>query len=341
MSDTNDFNPEDYFKLWGITEAESSLRRKFHAGNFLLQTNGYWIPPIDFIDLALLERAHPYHQLALEFETEKMLEYFLPASMIRYQEFEKIAADYFSSGNAFYLKNRNILGQVAATNNGLPAISHLPFVYMRLMTNGHYCQLDNFGNIVKTYNRNDVGHIKKYDKLQNAYGIPPWIAQLQSIMFGEDSILTPRRELTAGITRKIIGFLGLNNDQLKGVIDNFKASKGHQEMTAFLGLPDKDGKKLDDIMKIYPDDSTFKVDFEKFIRLSNEIIIECHQIPWFLIGAQPDKGSSPPDLDKVIRIYARKILIMLMIFEVMNEDVPGAVVFDKQKLLDLITPAKV
>lgn len=341
MSETNEFNPEDYFKMLGITLAESTLKRKFTMGNFLLETNGYWVPPIDFIDLALLERAHPYHQLAIEFETEKMLEYFLPSSLVGFSQFLKIANDYFCSGNAFYLKNRNILGQVVKTNDGMPAISHLPFVYMRVMTDGNYCLLNNYQQIVKVFNRNDVGHIKKYDKLQNVYGVPAWLAQLQTIMFGEETILTPRRELTNGITRKIIGFLGLTNDQLKDVIENFKASKGHQEMTAFLGLPDKDGKKLDDIMKVYPDDSTFKIDFDKFFRLSAEIIIECHQIPWFLIGALPDKGSSAPDLDKVERIYARKILIMMMIFEAMNEDVPNAIIFDKQKLLDLITPVKI
>lgn len=341
MSDNNDFDPQDYFKLFGFSQAESVFQRKLTVGNFLMVTNGYYIPPIDFLDLALLERAHPYHQLALDFETEKMVEYFLPASLVKRSEFQKIANDFFCSGNAFYLKNRNILGQVAATNNGVPAISHLPFVYMRVMTDGNYCQLDNNQNIVHVYDRNNVGHIKKYDKLQNAYGIPPYLAHLQTIMFGEDSILTPRRELTNGITRKIIAFLGMTNDQLKGVIENFKQSKGHQEMTAFLGLPDKDSKKLDDIMKVYPDDSAFKIDFEKFFRLSSETIIECHQIPWFLIGATPDVGSSAPDLDKVERIYARKILIMQMIFDVMNEDVVGAIAFDKQKLLALINPEKV
>jgi hypothetical protein len=333
MSENTEFNPSDYFKLLGIAQAESTLKRKFQIGNFLLQTNGYWLPPIDFLDLALLERAHPYHQLAIEFETEKMLEYFMPHSLVSYSQFTKIANDYFCGGNAFYLKTRNILGQVMK-------ITHLPFVYMRVMVDGSYCLLDNYQQIVARYNHDDVGHIKKYDKLQSVYGIPEWIAQLQTIMFGEESILTPRRELTSGITRKILAFLGFTNDQLKGVIDNFKESKGHQEMTAFIGLPDKDGKKLSDLMQVFPDDSTFKIDFDKFFRLSAETIIECRQIPWFLIGAQPDKGSSPPDLDKVERIYARKILIMQKIFQVMNDDVPNAITFDTQRLQDLINPPK-
>lgn len=343
MNDTTkstEFNPQDYFKLFGVALAESALQRKFTAGNLLMETNGYYVPPIDFADLALLERAHPYHQLALDFETEKMVEYFLPDSLMPYGEFQKLAADYMCSGNGFYLKNRNILGQVTATNDGRPAISHLPFVYMRVMVDGNFCLLDNFQRIVRVFDRNDVGHIKKYDKLQNAYGVPPWLAQLQSIMFGEDSILTPRRELTAGITRKIIAFLGLTNDNLNAVVENFKESKGRQELTAFLGLPAQEGKKLDDVMKVFSDDSAFKVDFDKFFRLSAETIIECHQIPWFLIGATPDKGSSAPDLDKVERIYARKILIMQKIFEVMNDDVAGAVVFDNQQLLNLINPQK-
>lgn len=328
---SEEFNPMEYLQYFGITEPESPLRRKFNIGQFLLVSNGYYIPPVDFVDLALSERAHPYHELAIQFETEKMLEYLLPNSLVKYSEFEKIARDYFNSGNAFYLKNRNMLG-------GVLSISHLPFVYMRVMTDGNYCQLDNNQQIIKTFNKTDISHIKKYDYLQNAYGIAPWIAQLQMVLFGEDSILTPRRELTQGITRKILAFLGLTREQLKAVIDNFKVSKGRQELTAFLGLPDKDGKKLDDIMKVYPDDSAFKIDFDKFFRLSAETIIECHQIPWFLIGAQPDKGSTAPDLDKVERIYARKILIMQKIFEVMNDDVPNAVVFDKEKLNRIIEP---
>lgn len=323
------FDPQQLFQLFGIGQTESALKRKFNVGNLLMMTDGYYVPPIDFTDYALLKRAHPYHQLALEFETEKMLEFFAPASLTPYAEFAKIASDYFCSGNAFYLKNRNVFGEVRATNNGMPAISHLPFVYMREMVDGNYCQLNNYQQIVKIYPRENVGHIKKYDELQSVYGIAPWLAQLQAILFGEDTILTPRRELTAGITRKIIGLLGFSGEQVKGIVDQLKESKGHQELTAVIGMPDKDGKKLDDLMKIYPDDSTFKVDFDKFFRLSAETIIECHQIPWFLIGAQPDNGSSAPDLDKVERIYTRKILIMMKIFEAMNDDVNGAIIFSK------------
>jgi hypothetical protein len=343
-----EFNPADYFSLLGIGNPESVLKRKFSTFTYLQEINGYYEPPTNPIELALIleEGAHPYLNLVHEYETDKILEFFvdnifaqynsLTPSIISKWDFKQIVQDYQLSGYAFYLKNRNILGKVTATSDGKPAVSHLPFAYMRVMADGNYCQLNTYQQIIAIYRKEDVGMIRNASMIQNVYGRSPYRGLIQSAMLGEDALLTMRRELTSGITRKIISFLGLTNDQLKNVIDNFKLSKGHKEMTAFLGLPDKDQKRIDDVMKVYPDDSAFKIDFGKIFRDTAEILVETRQIPWFMIGATPDQGSTGLDMDKVERIHARRILSLMSPFEQINHDVPGAVNFFKKTLIDLI-----
>lgn len=348
----DEFNPMDYYSLFGIDNPVSALKRNLTTYQFLMVRNGYYEPPTNPIELALMleEGAHPYLNLVHEYETDKILEFFvddvfakynsLTASILSKNDMKQIVQDYQLCGYAFYLKNRNILGKITATNDGKPALSHLPFAYMRVMEDGNYCQINPCQQIIAIYPRDNVGMIKNHSMINNIYGRSPYRALVQSAMLGEDAILTMRRELTSGITRKIIGFLGLTDTQLKAVIENFKQSKGHKEMTAFLGLPEKDQKRIDDIMKVYPDDSAFKIDFGKIFRDTAEIIVETRQIPWFMIGATPDQGSTGLDMDKVERIHARRILSLLSPFEQINNDVPEAVVFYKKTLLDLINQTK-
>lgn len=320
--------------FFGISAPESALKKRFIAfSNYMqLSSYGYYLPVISLVDLALLYQSHPYHQAAIDFEVRKIMEFYAYSadgfSLIDPFTMTKIVKDERTFGHAYYLKQKNIVGTITA-------IEHLPALYMRKMQDGRFCLLDTMLNQpVKVYPAEAVGEIYSPSFFNNVYGVPDYIAQVQMVLFGEDSVLTPRRELTGGATRKILAFMGLSKENADRTLELLAASKGKLEKILTLFLPDKDGKKITDVLHSINDDGILGVDFEKYFRLSAETIIECRQIPWFMWGATPDQGSAGLDIDKVERIYMRKVLDLIKPFEKINSDCPNAVVWQWKTMRD-------
>lgn len=140
--------------------------------------NGKWYdPPVNLYDVERLLTKGLHHASALLAKLNILKVTFKPTEFLSRSEFEKLAFNYLVLGNGYLEMQRNRFGKVVGMKSRLAlymrrASNLKDFVYLR----NNFVQL-NYEEI----NGNDVIHIMQPNLKQEIYGVPYYLAAMDSI----------------------------------------------------------------------------------------------------------------------------------------------------------------
>jgi capsid portal protein len=149
--------------------------------------NGRWYePPVSLDGLARSTKASVYLQSGLNFRRNMLVRTFRPHRLLSRQAFEQFATDFGWCGNAYLEKRDNMLGQAIGLQ---PVLAKYVRRGVDLET---YFQVRGWKD-EHEFKTGSIGHVREADINQEIYGLPEWMAALQSALLNESATLFRRK----------------------------------------------------------------------------------------------------------------------------------------------------
>lgn len=266
-----------------------------------LNNGKYFEPPVSWFDVEKLLRQGVHHCSALQAKLNILKVTFTPTQWLSRGEFEKLAFNFLVLGNGYLEIQRNRLGKMLSVKSRLALYmrrsSNLKdFVYLRNdLINATYEELDG----------NDIIHIIQPNLRQEVYGMPYYLAAMDSV------------ELNAAATRFRVryykngshaGFIlyttdsKINEEDWENIKAQLRSAKGEGNFKNIVirspeGNPD--GLKLIPISEVAAKD-----DFLNIKQISAEDMLAIHRVPPALMGIVPKSAGGLGDAATAARVFA-------------------------------------
>lgn len=294
--------------------------------------NGRWYePPVSLDGLARSTKASVYLQSGLNFRRNMLVRTFIPHRLLSRQTFEQFAMDWGWSGNAYLEKKDNMLRQALGLQ---PVLAKYVRRGVDLET---YYQVRGWKD-EHEFKTGSIGHVREADINQEIYGLPEWMAALQSALLNESATLFRRKYYQNG---SHAGFILYMTDAVQDesfVTDlrqAMKDSKGPGNFrNLFMYAPNgqKDGLKLIPVSEVAAKD-----DFGSIKNISRDDLLAALRIPPQLIGIVPQNAGGFGSIKDAAAIWAMNELEpiqakLLQVNEWLGEEV---IRFDEFKLTAL------
>lgn len=261
-------------------------------------TNGRWYePPVDPSGLAKTFRASTHHASALYFKRNLLASRFVPHRWLDRETFSAWALDYLVFGNAYLERPRNLLG-------GAMRLRHALAKYMR--RGGDALEQYWFvqGTQEHEFTPGSLHHLREHDINQEVYGLPEYLAALQSAWLNESATLFRRRYYNNGSHAGFILYVS-DAQQQQGDVDNIrealKNAKGPGNFrNLFLYSPN--GKK-DGVQVIPVSEVAARDEFAHIKNVSRDDVLAAHRIPPQLMGIVPQNSGGFGSITEAARTF--------------------------------------
>lgn len=284
---------------FGDPEAVLDRRELFDYFECNLIHNEWYEMPISADGLSRMLRAGVHHASAIQFKAQVLASTFKPHPMLSRSTMLKVCKDYLVFANAYLEQPRNVLG------SGMQ-LTHSLAKYTR-----RHRDLQRFGfmpkwNEVHTFRRGSICHIMDPDVDQEVYGVPQYLASLQSSLLNESATLFRRRYYTNGSHAGFILYMtdpSPNQADVDSLRAALKSSKGIGNFrNLFFHSPkgEKDGIKLIPI-----GEATAKDEFLNIKNVSRDDQLAAHRVPPELIGVVPGNAAGFGNVVNAARVFAR------------------------------------
>ncbi|MGO1068420.1 phage portal protein [Lysobacter sp. CA199] len=283
---------------------------------------GRWYePPVSLDGLARAFRSSPHHASAIHTKCNILVSTFVPHRLLSSEQFEKLALDTIALGNG-YLERRN-------ARSGKPlSLRHALARYTRRgIEDGHYF-FNRGWEDEHEFVPGTIFHLMEPDLNQELYGVPQYVAALQSALLNESATLFRRKYYLNG---SHAGFIMYVNDAAQDQADidamrqALKDAKGVGNFrNLFLYSPNgkKDGVQVIPISEVAARD-----EFLGIKGATRDDILAAHRVPPQLLGMPPNNTGGFGDVEKAARVFARNELIPLQTrFRRINEWVGDEIV---------------
>lgn len=212
---------------------------------------------------------------------------------------QRVCKDYLVFANAYLEQPRNRLG------DGMP-LQHCLAKYTR-----RHRDLQHFGymprwNEVHEFRKGSICHIMEPDVDQEIYGVPQYLASLQSSLLNESATLFRRRYYTNGSHAGFILYLtdpSPNAQDVDNLRTALKSAKGIGNFrNLFFHSPngEKDGIKLIPI-----GEAAAKDEFLNIKNVSRDDQLAAHRVPPELMGVVPGNSAGFGNVVNAARVFAR------------------------------------
>jgi len=261
--------------------------------------NGRWYePPMSLDGLARSTRASVYLQSGLNFRRNMLVRTFKPHRLLSRQAFEQFATDWGTFGNAYLEKHDNMLRSTLGLR---PVLAK----YMRRGTDlDQYYQVRGWKD-EHEFRRGTVCHVREADINQEIYGLPEWLAALQSALLNESATLFRRKYYQNG---SHAGFILYMTDAVQDesfVTDlrqAMKDSKGPGNFrNLFMYAP---GGKKEGIQLIPISEVSAKDDFAAIKNISRDDLLAALRIPPQLMGIVPQNAGGFGSIRDAAQVWA-------------------------------------
>lgn len=283
--------------------------------------NGRWYePPVNLDGLARSTRASVYLQSGLTFKRNMLSRTFIPHRLLSRQAFEQFALDWLWSGNAYIEQRRNRLGGMLSLQPPLAK-------YMRRGREpGQFFQVMGWQQ-EHEFEHGTVLHLREAAIDQEIYGLPDWMAALQSALLNESATLFRRRYYLNG---SHAGFILYMNDpaqsqddvdKLREAMRNAKGPGNFRNL--FLYSP---GGKKDGVQVIPISEVAAKDEFAGIKSITRDDMLAGLRIPPQLMGVVPSNAGGFGSIRDAALVYAANELEpiqarMLQVNEWVGEEV--------------------
>ncbi|MGH8386553.1 MAG: phage portal protein [Pseudomonas sp.] len=246
--------------------------------------------------LAKLLRANAHHGTIPRFKRNMLLRDFIPSAGCSRQTMGRAGLDFMVFGDAFFLRIRNVIGQVIE-------LQHLPAINTRRKVGGGFMML--LPNAKELhFEEEEVEHVMDYDVEQNIYGVPDYLGGMHALLLNESATLFRRRYYNNGAHA---GFIFYTNDpdlseedeaNLKTQIQSAKGVGNFRSM--FVNIPGGAEKAI----QIIPiGDVATKDEFERIKNITRNDVIAAWRMHPALAGVIPENAGGFGDIEKIDRIY--------------------------------------
>jgi len=301
-------NPSAGVQAFTFGDPEAVLDRRNLLDYVQCWLQGDWYDvPISFDGLAKATMAGVHHGSAIQFKAQMLTSTLVPHPLLSRSTFGKVALDFLVFGNAYLERPRNMLG-------GGMQLQHCLAKYMRRHRN-----LQDFGflrhwNEEHRFARGSICHILQPDVNQEVYGLPMYLAGLQSAFLNESATLFRRRYYNNGSHAGFILYLtdpATNAGDVDALRDALKSSRGLGNFrNLFFHSPN--GKK-DGIQLLPIGEATAKDEFFNIKNVSRDDQLAAHRVPAELIGVVPTNGSAFGNVVNATRVFARNEIYPLQV----------------------------
>ena len=186
----------------------------------------------------------------------------------------------------------------------------------------------------------EVIQLKETDTSQKIYGVPQYLAGIQSILLSEDTTLFRRKYYKNGAH---MGYVFVTYDLGKEQVEKVKGalaqSKGPGNFRPFF-LNMKSGHNkanLKDRVQMKPVGELEKDDYEKIKMITQQDVLNMHRVPPALAGMMPLNVGGFGDVEKIDKIYyENEVVPMQQVILELNDHLPASnpIVFDKPDFKD-------
>ena len=274
-------------QMFAFGDPESVLDRRELTEYFEIWHNGRWYePPLPFGRLTQTFNMAPHHRSAVGLKVNMLLRQQIASRWLAADDFERFALDFIQMGNAYLELVPNNARRVAKA-------SWIPAVHARVGVKPDVYWFVRYGiGQVHEFAPGQVFHLMQPDVAQEVYGLPEWLAALQSGLLSENATLFRRRYYLNGAHAGFILYVNeplADNKTADAVKEQLSRSKGVGNFkNLFLYMP---GGKKDGVQLIPISDVTAKDEFSNIKNISRDDMLAAHRTAPQLIGIIPQNAG--------------------------------------------------
>ena len=217
------------------------------------------------------------------------------------QDFSRFVLDYLVFGNAYLERINNHLGEVVR-------LKPSPAKYTRRsVVDDRYLLLTRSGE-KHNFVSGSILHLLEPDINQETYGVPEYLAALNSVWLNESATLFRRKYYLNGTHAGFIFYMtdtGYEEEDIDNLKHALRESKGKGNFcNLFMHAPEgsKDGLQVIPIA-----DASAKDEFFTIKNVSRDDVLAAHRVPPQIMGITSDFGS----VEAVSNLFARNELLPL------------------------------
>lgn len=309
--------PDSFYCSFGDPEPVLSQDYSQALGCFFSPFDDYYEPPISFNGLNQMTYANPFHCTSLFFKRNQMALQLKPNQLMSLSDFQKLALDYLTFGNAFMQVIRNGLGKPLK-------LRHIPALTMRRGKKKQYYQVLPDGSTLK-FRDGEVLLAMNYSTGQSIYGIPEWYSGIHSALLNSEATLFRRRYYRNGAH---LGFILFSNDANMSDEDKaalqtqLKQGKGVGNFRSMMIHIPNGNEHAIQILKV--GEINQRDEFEKIKNISADDVIVAHRVPPALAGVKPTNSGGFGDIEKINSVYQQnEVQPMCLAFLELNQQLNG------------------
>lgn len=269
--------------------------------------NGKWYePPVSLEGLARSFRATPHHSSAIYVKRNILVSSFKPHRLLSREAFARYVLDYLVFGNSYLEAPKNRLGKVQPLQPSLAK-------YMRRGCD----DLDSYFMVQgwKTehaFAPSSVFHLREPDVHQEIYGVPEYLAALQSAWLNESGTLFRRKYYLNGSHAGYILYLtdALSDeaqvDAIKTALKNSKGPGNFRNLFMYAPGGKKDGLQLMPISEVAAKDEFFNIK-----NVTRDDVLAAHRVPPQLLGLVPTGTTGFGSVVPAAHVFAINELLPL------------------------------
>jgi len=268
-------------------------------------TGEWYEPPVSMAGLAKSYRANPHHASAVQVKRNVLASCFIPHPMLSSTEFSALALDFMLFGNGWLAKVTNRLGRAIK-------IERLPAKYMRRSKDGRACYTPDYYTR-QWYEAGQTFQLIEPDPNQELYGIPEYIAALQSAWLNEAATLFRRKYYKNGSHAGFILYMtdAMQNEQdienLKQALRDSKGPGNFRNLMLYAPGGKKDGIQIMPIAEVAAKDEFFNIK-----NVSRDDVLAAHRVPPQLMGIIPNNTGGFGSIEAAADVFARNELEPMM-----------------------------
>lgn len=283
---------------------------------------GKWFePPVSWVGLAKTFRASVHHASAIYFKRNVLASTFIPHKRLSQEEFGKLALDYLVFGNCYLENRRNRLGdQIPLARAAAKQVRRATDFQRFFRVNGW--------DIEQEFEVGSIVHMLEPDINQEVYGLPEYLAGLNSAWLNESATLFRRKYYENGSHAGFILYMtdpAQNQTDIDAMREALMRSKGpgnFRNMFVYAPNGKKDGIQLIPMSEVVAKDEFFNIK-----NVSRDDLLAAHRIPPQLMGIVPSNTGGFGAADKAAEVFGvNEIGSLQRRFEQINDAVGDEVV---------------
>jgi len=245
----------------------------------------FYEPPVSLSGLSRTTRSNPFLHTGLTFKRNMLVRTFTPHPLLNRTAFSQLAMDYLVFGMAYI--ERPTQGRFRS-HTWRPQMAQ----YMRRgVEPGTFFQV-RAGLPEHEFAQGTVYQLREADTDQEIYGVPEWLAVVQSALLNESATLFRRRYYANGSHAGFILYLSdsqINQADVDGLRQALKSAKGPGNFrNLFVHSPN--GKK-DGLQMIPVSEVAAKDEFNGIKRVTRDDILAGLRVPPQLLGIVPHNAG--------------------------------------------------